>query len=67
MSRKETVMEEYEVMRRHQGDKFYEEGDIREARPSDVAHLVANGVLRKKAPEVLNKARAVQKNKARGK
>ncbi|WP_044026783.1 MULTISPECIES: hypothetical protein [Roseobacteraceae] len=60
-------MEKYEVMRRHQGDKFYEEGDTREAKPSDVAHLVVNGVLRKKAPEVLNKARAVPKNKARGK
>ncbi|MBY5976724.1 hypothetical protein KUV39_08700 [Phaeobacter italicus] len=60
-------MEEYEVMRRHQGDKFYEEGETREAKPSDVSHLVARGVLRKKAPEVLNKVRAVPKSKARGK
>jgi len=57
----------YTVIRAHQGDKWYAEGDERTADERDVAHLVANGVLRKLAPEVQNKARSVPKNKARGK
>ncbi len=36
----------YDVLRRHIGDKLYEQGDQREAEERDVAHLVKNGVLR---------------------
>lgn len=51
----------YIVKRAHQGDKWYAEGEVREAEPRDVAHLVANGVLaeeqeQKAAPKVANKA-----------
>lgn len=35
----------YTVARRHDGDKEYRPGDTREARPTDVAHLVRMGVL----------------------
>jgi len=35
----------YAVKRPHQGDKWYGVGDEREARESDVAHLVKSGVL----------------------
>lgn len=62
-------MAEYKVLRRHDGDKEYHEGDIREATPADVAHLVDLGVLRltkgekaDKAP--LNKSEAKLPNKA---
>ncbi|SHI90920.1 hypothetical protein [Wenxinia saemankumensis] len=48
----------FTVLRRHQGDRFYEEGDTREANPTDVAHLVESGVL------VEEKSRSVPKNKA---
>lgn len=36
----------FDVLRRHIGDKLYEEGGQREAEERDVAHLVKNGVLR---------------------
>jgi hypothetical protein len=36
---------EYKVLRPHQGDKWYAQGDPREASEGDVAHLVAAGVL----------------------
>ena len=39
---------QFEVMRQHLGDRFYNEGDIREANEPDVAHLIKNSVLRKK-------------------
>lgn len=39
---------QFEVMRQHLGDRFYNEGDIREANEQDVMHLIKNGVLRKK-------------------
>ena len=44
------------VRRPHQGDKWYDEGDTREARKSDVQHLIDSGVLvpegqAKKAPK----------------
>lgn len=38
-------MAKYTVNRRHLGDKMYQPGDEREARESDVAHLLARGVL----------------------
>ena len=54
--------------RQHFGDRLYMPGDEREAAPSDVAHLVANGVLRpartKAEPEVANKAEPKLRNKA---
>lgn len=39
---------QFEVMRQHIGDRFYNEGDIREANEQDVMHLIKNGVLRGK-------------------
>lgn len=55
----------YLVKRQHLGDKTYQPGDEREARPEDVAHLLAKGVLVEKAAAApKNKARSVPKNKA---
>jgi hypothetical protein len=63
-------------LRRHIGDRFYEEGDAREAKAEEVAHLVRAGVLkvagnkpdhgaRKKAqPRPRNKAEPKLANKA---
>ncbi len=51
-------MVQFDVLRPHQGDKWYAEGDERTADEREVAHLVARGVLRKKAPEMENKARS---------
>lgn len=57
----------YRVEREHIGDRRYLPGDEREARPEEVAHLVARGVLVQvkavKAPR--NKAEARPRNKAR--
>lgn len=39
---------QFEVMRQHLGDRFYNEGDTREANEQDVMHLIKNGVLQKK-------------------
>ncbi|WP_299938587.1 hypothetical protein [uncultured Pelagimonas sp.] len=36
---------EYLVKRPHEGDKWYNPGDIREANPQTVKHLVDRGVL----------------------
>ena len=56
----------YVVTRQHYGDRLYSAGQEREARPSEVAHLVASGVLVEKAAEpVKTKARPVSKNKAK--
>jgi len=35
-----TELRDYRVAREHEGDRFYKEGEIRKAVPSDVAHLV---------------------------
>jgi len=35
----------YIVLREHHGDREYRNGDMREAAPADVLHLVALGVL----------------------
>ncbi|MFV1807409.1 hypothetical protein [Phaeobacter sp. Ax4a-4a] len=57
---------EYDVKRQHVGDRNYEAGDTRVARPDDVAHLVASGVLTEKAAVVpKNKALKVPSNKAK--
>ena len=53
----------YLVNRPHQGDRFYNAGDYREAREADVAHLVARGVLEKMSPPPANKARYVAETK----
>ena len=49
-------MTEYDVMREHYGDKYYQTGDKRTANPSDVRHLVEKGVL----VEVAAEAKAVK-------
>ena len=36
---------EYKVMREHEGDKYYAEGDVREISEIDAKHLVVIGVL----------------------
>ena len=58
----------YRVLRQHQGDQPYAEGDTREADERDVAHLVANGVLEpvkaKAVTPVKNKAEPAVRNKA---
>ncbi|WP_181892965.1 hypothetical protein [Falsiruegeria mediterranea] len=69
---------EYKVVRPHQGDKWYDVGDTREAKPISVAHLVASGTLvdpsaddgaassegEKSAPAVENKSDTPASNKA---
>lgn len=57
-------MKVYKVKRDHFGDKFYSEGDEREADPNLVVHLVKNGVLEEKAAP-LNKNKMIKpaKNK----
>lgn len=59
----------YEVIRQHLGDKMYMPGDTREATPSDVQHLVQNGVLRETKAErkVANKAEPALANKSAAK
>ena len=61
-------MASFKVLRQHHGDKPYAEGDIREADPRDVAHLVANGVLEpikaKAEKPVEDKSEPAMKNKA---
>lgn len=54
-------MPKYEVLRQHEGDKFYKPGDVRESASADVAHLVRSGVLRLADGE---KADPVHENKA---
>jgi hypothetical protein len=63
---KEAIMAEkvtFNVLRRHEGDKLYEEGDTREAVPGEVTHLVNSGVLEKAAAKPANKAEPVVANK----
>lgn len=38
-------MPKYDVLRQHEGDKFYKAGDTREVASADVVHLVRSGVL----------------------
>lgn len=51
-------MKHFKVLRQHTGDKEYVAGDVREADASQVAHLVASGVLEevKVEPPVETKA-----------
>lgn len=53
-------MAKFLVKRIHIGDKPYQVGDTREANPSEVAHLVQNGVLK----PIKSKAKNVANNKA---
>lgn len=58
----------YTVLRRHDGDKSYEAGDIREADENDVRHLVGTvlePIKTKAEPKVENKAISAPKNKAK--
>lgn len=56
---------QYVVKRQHFGDKQYYAGDVREAEPRDVAHLIKSGVLVEKNSNqtILNKAEKPAKNK----
>jgi hypothetical protein len=54
----------FNVLRRHEGDQLYEEGDTRAAVAAEVAHLVDLGVLEKAAAKPKNKAEPVAANKA---
>lgn len=54
----------FNVLRRHEGDRLYDEGDTREAVLSDVSHLVANGVLEKAEAKGKNKAEPAAANKS---
>ncbi|MCA0923005.1 hypothetical protein [Pseudooceanicola nanhaiensis] len=54
----------YTVLRPHQGDKWYGEGAAREARETEVQHLVDRGVLAKAEPEPRNKAVKAPRTKA---
>lgn len=56
---------QYVVKRQHFGDKQYYAGDVREADPRDVAHLIKSGVLVEKNSNqtILNKAEKPAKNK----
>ncbi len=47
----------YEVKRQHLGDQMYQAGDLREADPSEVKHLVENGVLVEAKPEAKPKGK----------
>lgn len=62
-------MAKFKVLRQHQGDKPYAEGDTRDADERDVAHLVANGVLEpvkaKSEAPAKNKAEPAVQNKAK--
>jgi len=58
-------MKTYIVKRQHYGDRFYSEGEEREANAADVRHLLERGVLEEKAaPKPKNKAVTAPKNKA---
>jgi len=57
----------FNVLRRHEGDRLYDEGDTREAVPGEVAHLITSGVLEKAEPKAKNKAEpAVANKKSKG-
>lgn len=54
----------FNVLRRHEGDKLYEEGDTREAVVAEVGHLIGLGVLEKADTHARNKAEPAAANKA---
>lgn len=53
----------FKVIRAHEGDQFYNVGDIREANEQDVSHLIGTSLV--KAPDAQdNKAAPLAKSKA---
>lgn len=58
----------FKVLRQHQGDKFYQPGDFREATEADVKHLIGTVLAKDEGPAPSNKAEAAApKNKGQGK
>lgn len=61
-------MEKYRVLRPHDGDKFYNVGDIREGNENDLKHLVPLTLepIKTKAEDAApkNKSEKALKNKA---
>lgn len=62
-------MPKYDVLRQHDGDRQYFQGDTREMSAADAGHLVQLGTVRlalekKAAPPLENKVDAVPSNKA---
>lgn len=55
---------EWKVLRRHQGDRFYEVGDKRVATRAEVGHLV--GTVLEEIGPVAEKAEEAPQNKAEG-
>lgn len=64
------MTEKYKVTRQVLFDRLYQAGDTYEGNPSEVAHLVANGVLEpasgKAEPALKNKAAPKVQDKAEG-
>lgn len=66
-----TKLTEYRVLRQHEGDRFYNEGDTRTAAAGDVKHLIPN-VLEEIGPAAepveapKEKAEPAPDNKAEG-
>lgn len=59
----------WKVLRRHEGDRMYEEGETREGTKSDLGHLSPNTLellspAAKAEPAPLNKAEPAPANKA---
>ena len=54
----------FKSLRPHQGDKWYNAGDERDADEREVAHLLASGTLEKMADPVKNKAELPVENKS---
>lgn len=61
---------DWKVIREHQGDRFYEEGDVRQGTEEELGHLTPNVLIKlgpaaKAEPAPLNKAEsAAPANKA---
>lgn len=64
------MTEKFKVTRQVLFDRLYQAGETYEGNPSEVAHLVANGVLQpasvKADPPLKNKAEPKGQNKAEG-
>ena len=59
------VLTRYRVLREHDGDRFYKEGETRDAKAIDVAHLVPR-VLEEIGPAPAEKGEPAPANKAEG-
>ena len=60
-------MATYRVLRQHEGDRFYREGDLREIDPAEAAHLERLKVLEKVEEAASNKVEPKPQNKAEAK